>query len=102
MANASLLGGEWVHVHEEDGPDGRVFRRAGVPLPPSRGRQRLSFNPDGTAVESGPGADDRTASQAISWSVDGQTIVLRSSGGGTERRYSIAKLEPDRLILRDT
>jgi hypothetical protein len=59
-SEASIVG-RWIHVHEEDDAEHRVFRRVGIALPLSRGRVELDIAADMTAVRVGPGADDRLA-----------------------------------------
>jgi hypothetical protein len=45
----------WMHSHEEDEGDLRVYRPASYKFPPARGRRGLEFKPDGELVLYGPG-----------------------------------------------
>jgi len=64
MPDTDALIGPWVHIHEEDDAEARVFRRPGSPLPPSRGRLELDVARDLTVKRIGPGADDRPQARA--------------------------------------
>jgi hypothetical protein len=82
--NREAIVGEWVHAHERDSAGAKVFVSAAEPLPPSRGRRRLTFRPDGTFVEGRPGADDRTVQASGTYEFDGKRLVLHPTDGGDE------------------
>jgi hypothetical protein len=82
--NTTAIHGEWVHAHERDGAGTKVFVSAAEPLPPSRGRRRLTFRPDGTFVEGRPGADDRTVQASGTYEFDGTRLVLHHAAGSDE------------------
>jgi hypothetical protein len=86
--------GHWVHAHEEDTDDERVFRPASHPLPRSRGRQELELRPDGSYVERHPGPVDVPVESTGSWSLDGDQLTLG------DERWTIASASPDRLAFR--
>ncbi len=65
MGDERELVGRWVHAHEEDDAQCRVFRRPDYPLPPSRGRSELDVAPDLTVRRVGPSADDRPMGQPL-------------------------------------
>jgi hypothetical protein len=73
--------GAWVHAHERDTAGAKAFVNADEPLPPSRGRRRLTFRADGRFVEGRPGADDRTVQASGSYEFDGTRLVLHGPGG---------------------
>lgn len=79
MTFANDILGAWVHAHEE-GDDDMVFRPAGTPLPPSRGRAVFEFRPDGTFVEGMPGATDASERASGHWSLHDDTLTLSYSG----------------------
>ncbi|MBD0256066.1 MAG: hypothetical protein ICV83_10130 [Cytophagales bacterium] len=68
----SLFGTKWVHAHEEDTPDTRVYRPSSHPLPPSRGRTGFSLREDGTLTYYGIRSTDGTAEQPGHWKNEGQ------------------------------
>jgi hypothetical protein len=73
----SAIVGDWVHAHEQDSDGVRVFVPSGTPLPPSRGRQRLSLKPDGSFLEANPGGVDRTVQAGGTYEFDGRELVLK-------------------------
>ena len=78
--------GRWVHAHEEDEGDVRVYRPAGYDLPPARGRRGLEFRPGGEVIVYGPGPADRP-----------QAVARMKA---PDRAFEIVSVEPDRLQLR--
>lgn len=92
---------EWVHAHEEDGPDTRVFRPSTFPLPPSRGRRTLDLRVAGTFEGTRPGADDRRESATGPWAIAGNTLTLQSrDSSGPPETLEIVSLAADRLVLK--
>jgi hypothetical protein len=82
-ASDALFASRWVHVFEEDGPDGDVYRPEGDDLPLSRRpRRRISFARDGSAriVTSGP--DDRLREIAARWREEGGEITVSADAAG--------------------
>ena len=87
----------WMHSHEEDDGDVRVYRPAGYALPPARGRRGLEFRPDGELVILGPGPADRPQSVAGRWEAAGERRARVMPSG---QELEIVSVEPDRLQLR--
>jgi len=87
--HAGLTDRVWLRSHEEEHGPIRVYRPAGYPFPPSRGREGVRFDVDGGFGYTGPGAADRPGVEDGTWSaadqdsavltahVDGQVITLR-------------------------
>jgi hypothetical protein len=99
----SLFAEPWVHVFEEDTPDGEVYRPESGDIPLSRRpRRRLSFSPDGSAQIELPGADDRPREQHATWKQEGDDVILRcgSESGAGERVLHVSLQSPTRLIVR--
>jgi hypothetical protein len=89
------LFGHWIHSHEEDSGDLRVYRPAGYRFPPARGRRGFELRPDGSYVAHGPGPADKPTSRP------GRGVPPRGGRGGRgrETRQNVS-LEPDRLVVR--
>jgi hypothetical protein len=87
----------WVHVFEEDTPDGAVYRpeSGGVPLS-RRPREQLELRSDGRATLFVPGPDDRLVARPAVWRDGDEGNEPR--GGGTEVR--IVDRSPQRLVVR--
>lgn len=95
MADATKLIGEWVHLHEEDTADMRVFVRKGAALPPSRGRAKYRIDDALMAHGRGPGADDRPDASAA------RPVILPDDPDGAlpANALRVARVTPDRLYL---
>jgi hypothetical protein len=77
-----LFATTWVHVFEQDGAGGAVYRPEADPIPLSRRpRERLQFSPDGSARVLVPAPDDRLVEQPATWHEDEGDIVVRTRAG---------------------
>jgi hypothetical protein len=90
--------GHWVHSHEEDSGDLRVYRPADYAFPPARGRRGFELDADGEVVLYGPGPSDKPEARTARWS-------WSSSGAGRVRlgdegELEIVSVSPDRLTAR--
>ena len=95
-----LFATTWVHVFEEDGAEGEVYRAeddAEIPLS-RRPRERLRFEPDGSAMISGPGPDDRNVQRTGTWTEEDGGIVIHGPAGAKRRR--IVEQSASRLVVR--
>lgn len=89
----SELIGRWVHAFEEDEPGVRVFRRAGTPLPPARGRVTLDVGPGLITQRSSPGADDRPGAAGAS------KLLLSGQPTSDRNVLRVVDARPDRLVI---
>ena len=92
----------WVHSHEEDRGNAQVFRPSDHPLPPSRGRRCLELRPDGTLLETRPGADDRAQGSRGRWRLAGDRLLLYRDAEAQEpdRELELVTVASDRLVLK--
>ena len=91
----------WLHSHEEDEGDVRVYRPAGYDLPPARGRRGLEFRPDGELLVLGPGPADKPQASTGRWEPAGEhhaRVTLPTADAPQD--LEIVSVEPDRLALR--
>lgn len=96
LGDTASLVGDWVHLHEEDDAEHRVFCRAGADLPPSRGRSVLTVRPDLSVERAGPGADDRpqtAGSQRVS------RLRIGFADDAIAPDLKVASVSADRLML---
>jgi hypothetical protein len=93
----------WMHAHEEDDGDVRVYRPSGYALPPARGRRGLEFKPDGELLVISPGPADRPQTSAGRWEPAGERRALVTlPAADAPAELEIVSLEPDRLAVRWT
>jgi len=85
----------WVHSHEEDSGDVRVYRPATYDFPPARGRRGFELKRDGEAVLYGPGPADKPEASTERWSSSAEGGVR--VGG---RELEIVSVDSDRLTAR--
>ncbi|MBY2988285.1 hypothetical protein [Rhizobium leguminosarum] len=99
--DVNLLHGHWVRVREEDTPTEQVYRPAGFPLPPSRGRAGLQFNEDGTFKRIGIGATDISNVREGVWRLDHANAgSIRVEEAGKPQLLEINELKQDRLTIK--
>ncbi|MDQ2659799.1 MAG: hypothetical protein M3Y03_05210 [Verrucomicrobiota bacterium] len=99
LPNEQLFRTNWVHVHEEDTPEGRVYRPEEDDIPLSRRpRARLRLEADGAAWISVPGANDGYVEQPAAWTDEAGILVVRSKADETELR--VVSQSPSRLLVR--
>jgi hypothetical protein len=97
--NDRLFTTRWVHLFEQDSPEGEVYAPEDGPIPLSRRpRERLELKPDGTAVVFGPGPDDRPSPSPARWTEDARGVVVRPERGGAALR--IVERTPTRLVIQ--
>lgn len=97
-----LVESTWVHVFEEDAPEGEVYRPESDAIPRSRRtRARLCFFANGTARILLAAADDRHDAVPAQWKEeDGQITVTPDSAAAGVRTLR-ARLEgKTRLVVR--
>jgi hypothetical protein len=94
----------WVHVFEEDGPDGAVYRPEDGEVPLSRRpRERLSLSPDGSARLVVGGPDDRLREVEARWTEKEGEITVSvparaAAGSATTLRVRVQS--SDCLLVR--
>lgn len=90
----------WLHSHEEDSGNKRVFRPATYDFPPSRGRTGFELRPDGTLIQIGIGATDRPVETSGTWELDGDRLVFHTpSRSPAVQSHKVLNLTSKRLVL---
>jgi hypothetical protein len=90
----------WIHMFEEDTPEGEVYRPETDDVPLSRRpRRRLSFSPDGTARILVPGPDDRPVETPARWQEDGGSAVVTPGAGRARSVIHVRERTPTRLVI---
>ncbi|MEW2030757.1 hypothetical protein AB0901_09605 [Streptomyces roseifaciens] len=72
----------WVHSYEDDREGVTVYRPAGYPFPPARGRRGMEISPDGTFTDHPIGSRDVPGSVAGRWeaATDGRSLTVTFPG----------------------
>jgi hypothetical protein len=98
-AGDPLFATRWVHLFEQDTPQGEVYAPEDGPIPLSRRpRERLELKPDGSATVFVPGPDDRPAARPGRWTEEDGHVTVRSESGGAALR--IVERSPTRLVVK--
>jgi hypothetical protein len=94
--NDRLFATRWVHVFEEDTPEGAVFRPESESIPLSRRpREQLALCSDGRATLFTAGPDDRLVERPVTW-CDQDDAQRRSTGA----EVRVLDRSPQRLVVR--
>jgi hypothetical protein len=98
---AEAILGHWVHSHEDDAGDQKVFRPASYQFPPSRGRSWFQLKPGGALVEGGPGPTDRATSSTGYWNLADNALTFHMQKGAAHtRKLTIVAVAPDKLVVK--
>jgi hypothetical protein len=96
-----LFDARWVHVFEEDGPEGQVYRPETGKVPLSRRpRRRVSFSPDGSACVTVSGPDDRLHEVEAHWTEKDGAIRVEPREP-VRRGSSAVAFQPMRFKVED-
>jgi hypothetical protein len=74
--SADNLIGEWVHSHEEDKDNLKVFRLSSHDFPPSRGREKIYLKEKNSLVYTPIPPNDLPKPYIGTWKVDKTELVL--------------------------
>lgn len=89
----------WVRSQEEDSGANIVYRPESFPFPLRRGgRKAISISSDHTFVERSSGFDDRNEHDQGQWSINGESVLLLTKTGVTER-FRIVELSDTKLVV---
>lgn len=94
------LFGTWVHSHEEDTPEARVFRPHGFDFPPSRGREGFEIKANGDFIHYGIAPADGTLSREGKWVMEGGKTMKVSFAQGEPAGMEMELLEVSQDMLK--
>ena len=85
-----LFSTTWVHVFEEDTPQGAVYRpeEGSVPLS-RRPRERFALTRDGLAHVFAPGPDDRFVEHPATWTMEGDEVIVHPRAPGAPSQLTL-------------
>ena len=90
----------WVHSHEEDTKDIRVYRPDDYEFPPSRGRRGFEFREGGEFIYYGIAPVDGSLRSVGSWHVEGPGRVRIDLEGGGIDSFTLNIVSCDGATLR--
>jgi hypothetical protein len=97
-SGVQLFTTRWVHVFEEDTPQGAVYRPVEGDIAASRRpREQLELAPDGSAMLFVGGADDRLEGQRATWRDDAGEAATRDDAS---LRIRLIDQSPERIVVR--
>lgn len=96
----SELFAHWVHSHEEDSADYRVFRRADYAFPPSRGREGFEIKSDGSFAHHQIGPVDAPVIVEGKWKLQGDDILRINPQTGDAWTLQIVEVSKDVLKVK--
>ena len=91
----------WIHSHEEDRQDVRVYRTEDFEFPQSRFRHSFDIHEDGTFVETRAGANDQPIELTGSWVPESYRKIQfdYDDSAVSQYRFRIKSLSSERLQI---
>jgi hypothetical protein len=77
----ACLVGTWIHSHEEDTPEGQVYRRPSYSFPPARGRRGFELREGGEAMLAGIAPTNGSQRITARWTREGRQIRIEPGDG---------------------
>jgi hypothetical protein len=98
--NEDCIYKHWIHSHEEDTEDKKVYRPSTFEFPPSRGRDGFEIRENGEFVLSFPGPTDRSEKIIGNFTIDSNKLNVELVS--TQKSYTLTILSCDenRLIIQ--
>ena len=94
--------GAWIHSHEDDTEEVKVYRHASYNLPPERGREGFEIKEGGECVYHGIAPADGSTNEPASWSwEDGNTLVITpKADGAAEMSMEVVSASSEMLKVK--
>jgi len=90
----------WVHSHEEDTVNVKVYRRSDYNFPPVRGRTGFEIKDNGEFIEYDIGPDDRPKISSGRWKQEGTNRIKVSFRDREHKSYTTDIISVDEHILK--
>ncbi|MBC6990644.1 MULTISPECIES: lipocalin family protein [Hymenobacter] len=100
MAEFKELEGTWLHAHEEDQGDVRVYRPNTYSFPPSRGRTGFSFTHNGLFTQYDIAPTDGLEGRKGTWTAEGDRIIRISLDDKRDPDYKLEILSLENNVLK--
>ena len=94
------LVGRWLHAHEEDTAETKVYRPESYPFPPARGRDGFEFKTGGALVYLGIARADGTEESIGRWTIEAPNRVRITVEHERIEPFTIEVISCDQETLR--
>lgn len=96
-----ILCKRWVHSHEEDTENEKVFRTADYNFPRSRGRKSFELKPGGELIYMGLSPTDKQEPVIYKWELKNDDLIFYISTTSEPLEIlHIVSVDDDRLIIK--
>ena len=94
--------GAWIHSHEDDTEEVKVYRPASYNFPPARGREGFEIKEGGECVYHGIAPADGSTNEPANWSwEDGNALVITpKADGAAEMRMEVVSASSEMLKVK--
>ena len=99
----AIIGETYMHSHEEDGDEGRIYRSEDYKFPRSRGREGFRMEQDSTFLYYGIAPTDGTLVYIGYWNIDDSVIVVNFPAEAPFRAMAlqVEKLENGKMTVTE-
>lgn len=98
--NEDCIYKHWIHSHEEDTEDKKVYRPSTFDFPPSRGRDGFEIRENGEFVLSFPGSTDRSEKTFGKFTIDSNKLNVELVSIQKSYTMIILSCDENRLIIQ--
>ena len=90
----------WIHSHEEDTQDLRIYRPANHSFPPSRGRVGFDFHESGKLDYYAIGRADGPEQLSGSWAIEGSDLIKITVNSQRIQPFELQVISCDDQVLK--
>jgi hypothetical protein len=91
----------WIHSHEEDTEDNKVYRPSTFEFPRSRGRDSFEIRENGEVILHKIGPTDRSEEVKGTFTFDSNNLKINPKTGNSESfTITILSCEEDKLVIK--
>ena len=98
--NEDCIYKHWIHSHEEDIEDKKVYRPSTFEFPPSRGRDGFEIKENGEFILSFPGPTDRSEKTIGNFTIDSNKLNVELVSLQKSYTMTILSCDENRLIIQ--
>jgi hypothetical protein len=98
--NVDCIYKHWIHSHEEDTKDQKVYRPSTFEFPPARGRDGFEIRPNGEFVLFFPGRTDRSEKTIGKFTINSNKLNVELDSFQKSYIITILSCDENRLIIQ--